>query len=85
VDLFAIGLLVVVALAVLGACLVARANSGMPLSEFGQRGTARASMSADSLDAEDLRQMLAATNALRRARGLPERTLADAISEFDAG
>ena len=29
--------------------------------------------------------MLEATNARRRARGLPERTLADAIREFGDG
>jgi hypothetical protein len=33
-------------------------------------------------DAQDLLEMLEATNARRRARGLPERTAADAEREF---
>lgn len=81
-DAFELGVLVVVAAAVIGCCLAARASAGKPLSEFGR--ARRASMSeATSHDDEDLRDMLAVTNARRRARGLPERSVADAIREFD--
>jgi len=40
--------------------------------------------SAAALEAEDLSQLLAATNAHRRARGLSERTLEDILREHDA-
>lgn len=40
--------------------------------------------SAAALEAEDLSQLLAATNAHRRARGLSERTLEDVLREHDA-
>lgn len=36
----------------------------------------------EALEAEDLAQLLAVTNARRRARGLPERTDDDALREF---
>ena len=82
-DPFAVGVLVVVALAVLGAVLSAKASAGKPLGEFGHRPDPRPAASSQALDAQDLEQMLAATNVLRRGRGLPERSLADAIREFE--
>jgi uncharacterized protein YkwD len=83
VDPFAVGVIFAVAVAVLGAVLSAKASAGKPLSEFGQRPDSRPAASSHALDNQDLEQMLAATNALRRARGLPERSLADAIREFE--
>jgi hypothetical protein len=84
VDPFAIGVFVVVAAAVLASCLAARASSGRRIGELGgARGTAKqvADLQA-ARDAEDLEEMLAVTNARRRARGLPERSVDDAIREF---
>lgn len=82
-DPFAVGVIVVVALAILGAVLSAKASAGKPLSEFGRWPDSRPAASSHALDNQDLEQMLDATNALRRARGLPERSLADAIREFE--
>jgi hypothetical protein len=39
----------------------------------------------DALEAEDLDQLLEATNARRRARGLPERSREDVHREYGAG
>jgi hypothetical protein len=83
VDPFAVVLIIVVAAAVLGAVLSARASVGKPLNEFGRRPDSRPVASSHALDSQDLEQMLAATNARRRARGQPERSIADAIREFD--
>jgi hypothetical protein len=84
VDAFEIGVLVAVAAAVLACCLAARASAGKRLGEFGaRRHHSRASTSeAAGSDEQDLHEMLEATNARRRARGLPERTVADAEREF---
>ena len=73
-----------VALAVLACVLAARASAGRRVSEFGaNRDPRRVSASeAARREDEDLRDMLAVTNARRRARGLPERSVADAIREF---
>jgi hypothetical protein len=86
VDPFEIGVLVVVAVAVLACCLAARANSGKHLSEFGARrhDRRRAVDVEAALELEDLQGMLDVTNARRRARGLPERSVADAMREFGA-
>ena len=83
-DAFELGVLVVVAAAVVGCCLAARASAGKQLSEFGRGRDARQRSASEDArrDDEDLRDMLAVTNARRRARGLPERTVADAIREF---
>ena len=82
-DPFAVVLIVVVAVALLGAVLSARASAGRPLSDFGRRVDSLPLAASRALDDQDLEQMLAATNARRRARGLPERSLADAIREFE--
>jgi hypothetical protein len=84
VDPFAIGVVVVVVAAILASCLAARASAGKRLSEFGARGRdqRRGPDVESARDAEDLAEMLAVTNARRRARGLPERSVADAIREF---
>lgn len=84
VDAFELGVLVVIAALVGACCLAARASTGKRVSEFGGRGR-RQRMTATELarrDEEDLREMLAVTNARRRARGLPDRSMADAMREF---
>ena len=83
-DAFEIGVLVVVAAAVLACVAAARASGDRRPTEFGRSRDARhrAATEAARRDEEDLREMLAATNARRRARGLPERSVADAIREF---
>ena len=83
-DPFAAVVIVVVVLAVGAAVLAAKANAGKPLSEFGKRPELRLAPSATGLEEQDLQELLAATNARRRARGLTERSLADAIEEFEA-
>jgi hypothetical protein len=85
VDAFELGVLVAVAAVVIACCLAARASAGKPLREFGRGRRARqvSASEANRRDEEDLRDMLAVTNARRRARGLPERSVADAIREFD--
>jgi len=85
-DPLAVGVVVFVALFVALALLSARANRGRPLSEFGAAtgpSPVRSRQSAD-LEYQDLHEMLAATNERRRARGLPERSLDDAMREFSA-
>ena len=85
-DAFELGVVVLVALAILGCCLAARASaaSGRRMGDLGRgRDLQRqAAAQAARREEEDLRDMLAVTNARRRARGLPERSVADAIREF---
>jgi hypothetical protein len=81
VDAFELGVLVVVVVLVLASCLAARASAGKRVSEFG-RARRLAPSEVALRDAQDLQEMLAVTNARRRARGLPERSVADAIREF---
>lgn len=83
-DAFEIGVLLVVAAAVLACCLAARASSRKRLGEFGVRQDARRAAASEAArwEEQDLQEMLEATNARRRARGLPERTVADAVREF---
>lgn len=83
-DAFEIGVLVVVAAAVLACRLAARASAGKRVTDFGRDREARRLAAAETArrDEEDLREMLAVTNARRRARGLPERSVADALREF---
>ena len=83
-DAFELGVLVVVAGIVLLCCLAARASAGKRVSEFGRSRESHRVTAAEASrrDEQDLSEMLAVTNARRRARGLPERSVADAIREF---
>jgi hypothetical protein len=83
VDPFALGVLIVVALVILAACLSARASRRRPLAEFGRRAHQRETADRASLEHDDQAQMLEAVNARRRARGLPERSAAELIREFE--
>jgi hypothetical protein len=87
VDAFELGVSVVVVVMVLACCLAARANSGRRVSDFGRHRDRQRLSAAEAArrDEEDLHDMLAVTNARRRARGLPERTVSDAIREFGDG
>jgi hypothetical protein len=84
VDAFELGVLAVVALAVLACCLAARASTGKRVSEFGRNRDKQRLTAAELArrEEQDLREMLEVTNARRRARGLPERSVADAVREF---
>jgi hypothetical protein len=83
VDGFGLGVLVVVAASILACCLAARASAGKRVSEFGRARDRRIAPSELARrDEQDLQEMLAVTNARRRAHGLPERSVADAIREF---
>jgi ABC-type protease/lipase transport system fused ATPase/permease subunit len=84
VDAFELGVLAVVAAVILACCMAARASAGKRVSEFGRNRDRTRLNAADAArrDEEDLREMLAVTNAHRRQRGLPERSVADAMREF---
>ena len=82
-DPFAVIVVVCVLVAVAAAVSSARASAGRPLSEFGTGAASRLGAAASGLDQQDLEELLAATNARRRARGQSERSLADAIQEFE--
>ena len=83
-DAFFIAICLLVALAIAGACTAAWCNRGIPLAEFGRRSQRQARGLEARLEQQDLEQMLAETNRRRRARGLPERSIADAIREFES-
>ncbi len=55
------------------------------LEQLGLRTARQITEDREALEVEDLAQMLEATNARRRARGLPERTRADVEREFGSG
>lgn len=83
-DAFELGVLAVVAAVAVACCVAARASAGRRVSEFGPSRDRQHGMAAELArrDEQDLREMLDVTNARRRARGLPERSVADAIREF---
>jgi hypothetical protein len=84
VDAFELGVVAIVAAVVVACCVAARASAGRRVSEFGRNRDRQRVMAAELArrDEQDLREMLDVTNARRRERGLPERSVADAIREF---
>jgi len=56
---------------------------GAGLGGPAERAAAERRRAAAALEAEDLAQLLDATNAHRRARGLSDRTLEDVLREHD--
>lgn len=64
-------------LVILFVVLLGRANQNAPLEQFGLRSAQEIAETRESLDAEDLQQMLEAHNERRRRRGEPERTVED--------
>jgi predicted Holliday junction resolvase-like endonuclease len=68
-----VGLVVVIGLVM----MLGRAHQGAPLEQFGLRSAREITETRETLDAEDLQQMLEAHNERRRRRGEPERTVED--------
>ncbi|MHB1836800.1 MAG: hypothetical protein ACYCXW_17775 [Solirubrobacteraceae bacterium] len=83
-DPFAVVILVALTALVLWVWFRGRSSRDGSSSRAGAAARARhdPAQSRDALETEDLEQLLSATNARRRARGLPERTVRDAISEL---
>jgi hypothetical protein len=77
VDPFAIVLLVGLGGLVLWVWLLGRANHGRGLEQMGLRSARQITEDRESLEAEDLQQMLEAHNARRRRRGEADMTVAD--------
>lgn len=76
-DPFAIVLLAGLAALILWVWLLGRFYPGSGMEQLGLRSAREIIENREALDAEDLDQMLAASNARRRARGEQERTVAD--------
>ncbi len=77
VDPFAIVLLVGLACLVLWVWLIGRSNQGRGLEQMGLRSARQITEDRESLEAEDLAQMLEAHNARRRRRGEADMTVSD--------
>lgn len=66
-----------------GAVSIRLGRHGRGLGGAGIRADQERRRAAAALEAEDLAQLLTATNARRRARGLPERTLRDVVRDYE--
>jgi hypothetical protein len=77
VDPFAIVLFAGLAALILWAWFLGRANQGGGMEQFGLRSARDITEDRESLEAEDLAQMLEAHNARRRRRGEADMTVAD--------
>jgi hypothetical protein len=77
VSAFSVIVLVGFVLVILFVVLLGRAHENAPLQQFGLRSAQEITETRESLDAEDLQQMLEAHNERRRRRGEPERTVED--------
>jgi hypothetical protein len=77
VDPFAIVLLAGLAALILWVWLLGKFYPGSGMEQLGLRSAREIIENREALDAEDLDQMLAASNARRRARGEQEQTVAD--------
>jgi hypothetical protein len=77
VDPFAIVILAGLAALILWVWLLGRYYPGSGLEQLGLRSAREISENREALEAEDLEQMLAASNARRRRRGEPELSVAD--------
>lgn len=75
-DPFALVLLAGFLALILWVWLLGKYYPGSGLEQLGMRSAREITETREQLEAEDLEQMLAASNARRRARGEPERTLA---------
>lgn len=73
-DPFAVVVLCGLVVMVIGVYLVGRFYPGSGYNEIGMRSAREITETREELEAEDLRQMLAAHNARRRARGEAEVT-----------
>jgi hypothetical protein len=77
VDPFAVVILSGIAAVVLSVWLLGRFYPGSGMEQLGLRSAREIAETRESLEAEDLDQMLAAHNARRRARGESEVTVSD--------
>ncbi|MBV9197014.1 MAG: hypothetical protein JO168_22995 [Solirubrobacterales bacterium] len=84
-DPFAVVLLVALAVLLALVLLLGRYYPGSGLEQLGLKPPREVVESREALEAADLDQLLAATNARRRRRGLPERTHAQAQEELGGG
>lgn len=76
-------LVVLAGLAVLVACLWALGTADDGRTDpLGLRSARQIAEEREALEAQELGQLLAATNARRRAQGLPERTEDEALREL---
>lgn len=84
-DPFAIVLLVGLGGLALWAWRSDRSPRGHRTDPLGLRSARQITEQREALEEEDLEQLLEATNARRRGRGLPERTRGDVEREFGRG
>jgi hypothetical protein len=77
VDSFAIVLIAGLAGLILWVWILGRANQSRGMEPFGLRSARQITEDRESLEAEDLQQMLEAHNARRRRRGETDVTVAD--------
>jgi hypothetical protein len=77
VDAFAIAVFGVLAALLVWVWLLGKHSAGSNLQQFGLRSAREITEDRESLEAEDLEQMLEAHNARRRRRGEPEVTVGD--------
>jgi hypothetical protein len=77
VDPFAVVILSGIGAVILAVYLLGRFYPGSGMEQVGLRSAREISETRESLEAEDLEQMMAAHNARRRARGEAEVTVAD--------
>jgi hypothetical protein len=76
VDPFVVVLLAGLVALILWVWLLGKYYPGSGVEQVGLRSAREITETREQLEAEDLEQMLAASNARRRARGEPERTVA---------
>ena len=76
-DPFAVVLLSALAALILAIVLLGKYYPGSGLEQLGMKSARQIVETRESLEAEDLEQMLRAHNARRRARGEPEVTVTD--------
>jgi hypothetical protein len=77
VDPFAVVVLSGIAVLVLSMFLLGRFYPGSGLEQIGMKTSREITETRESLEAEDLAQMLSAQNARRRARGEPELSVSE--------
>jgi hypothetical protein len=77
VDAFAIAVFGVLAALIVWVWLLGKHSPGSNMEQFGLRSVREITEDRESLEAEDLQQMLEAHNARRRRRGESEVTVAD--------
>jgi hypothetical protein len=77
VDPFAVAILGGLLALILWVVFLGKFYPGSGLDQIGWKNAREVTEKREELEAEDLDQMIAASNARRRARGLPERSVED--------